>query len=134
MAFPIGVIPRGAVRSALKQIDAVKALSAVPAGPRWLSIGPAPIVVFDSVAGVEQPVAGRVAAVALDPSDPAHWLIGAAHGGIWETRNSGKTWADKLLPPHAITVTVAGLGDEPRQITIEGPVSLVGSSEPDPGG
>jgi tRNA threonylcarbamoyladenosine biosynthesis protein TsaE len=33
-------------------------------------------------------------------------------------------WADKLLPllpPHAITVTITGLGDEPRQIVIEGP-------------
>ena len=46
-------------------------------------------------------------------------------------------WADKLLPllpPHAITVTIAGLGDEPRQVTIEGPVGLVGRSEPDPEG
>jgi tRNA threonylcarbamoyladenosine biosynthesis protein TsaE len=35
-------------------------------------------------------------------------------------------WADKLLPllpPHAITVTITGLGDEPRQIVIEQPVS-----------
>jgi tRNA threonylcarbamoyladenosine biosynthesis protein TsaE len=33
-------------------------------------------------------------------------------------------WANKLLPllpPHAITVTITGLGDEPRQIAIEGP-------------
>ena len=33
-------------------------------------------------------------------------------------------WADKiagLLPANAITVTITGLGDEPRQIEIEGP-------------
>jgi tRNA threonylcarbamoyladenosine biosynthesis protein TsaE len=32
-------------------------------------------------------------------------------------------WADKLLPllpPHAITVKISGLGDEPREILIEG--------------
>lgn len=32
-------------------------------------------------------------------------------------------WADKLLPilpAHAITVTIDGLGDEPRRIVIEG--------------
>jgi len=32
-------------------------------------------------------------------------------------------WADKLLPllpPHAITVRISGLGDEPREIAIEG--------------
>jgi tRNA threonylcarbamoyladenosine biosynthesis protein TsaE len=35
-------------------------------------------------------------------------------------------WADKLLPllpSHAITVTITGLGDEPRQIVIEQAVS-----------
>jgi tRNA threonylcarbamoyladenosine biosynthesis protein TsaE len=33
-------------------------------------------------------------------------------------------WADKLLPllpAHAVTVTISGLGDEPREITIETP-------------
>ncbi len=33
-------------------------------------------------------------------------------------------WADKLLPllpPRTITVTITGLGDEPRRIVIEGP-------------
>ena len=33
-------------------------------------------------------------------------------------------WADKLLPllpPHAVTVTISGLGDEPRRIVIERP-------------
>lgn len=32
-------------------------------------------------------------------------------------------WADKLLPllpPHAVTVRISGLGDEPREIVIEG--------------
>jgi tRNA threonylcarbamoyladenosine biosynthesis protein TsaE len=36
-------------------------------------------------------------------------------------------WADKLLPllpPHALIVTIAGLGDEPRQIIVEGPLDL----------
>jgi tRNA threonylcarbamoyl adenosine modification protein YjeE len=46
-------------------------------------------------------------------------------------------WADKLLPllpPHAITVTITGLGDEPRQITLQGPVSPVARAESVPGG
>jgi tRNA threonylcarbamoyladenosine biosynthesis protein TsaE len=37
-------------------------------------------------------------------------------------------WADKLLPllpPRTITVTLAGLGDEPRQIEIVGPVEVL---------
>ena len=37
-------------------------------------------------------------------------------------------WADKLrplLPERTITVTITGLGDEPREIAIEGPAELV---------
>lgn len=37
-------------------------------------------------------------------------------------------WADKLLPllpPRTVTVTIAGLGDEPRQIDLDGPVEVL---------
>jgi len=33
-----------------------------------------------------------VADIAVDPSNPNHWLIGAAQGGVWETRDTGATW------------------------------------------
>jgi tRNA threonylcarbamoyladenosine biosynthesis protein TsaE len=38
-------------------------------------------------------------------------------------------WADKLLPllpPRAITVTISGLGDEPRDIELTGPEEILG--------
>ena len=38
-------------------------------------------------------------------------------------------WADKLLPllpPRTVTVTIAGLGDEPRQIEFAGPAEVLG--------
>ncbi len=38
-------------------------------------------------------------------------------------------WADKLLsllPAHAVIVRISGLGDEPREISIEGPPALTG--------
>ena len=54
---------------------------------QWFNIGPAPIAPDGTV--------GRVDDVAVDPSDPAHWLIGAAGGGIWETFDSGATWAPR---------------------------------------
>jgi len=44
-------------------------------------------------------------------------------------------WADKLLPllpPHAITVTIAGLGDEPRAIDIADPSTIDRSALPEP--
>jgi len=39
-------------------------------------------------------------------------------------------WADKLLPllpPSTITVTITGLGDEPRRIVIEAPECIAGA-------
>lgn len=38
-------------------------------------------------------------------------------------------WADKLLPllpARAITVTISGLGDEPREIELTGPADILG--------
>ncbi|HEV8439832.1 MAG TPA: tRNA (adenosine(37)-N6)-threonylcarbamoyltransferase complex ATPase subunit type 1 TsaE [Methylomirabilota bacterium] len=46
-------------------------------------------------------------------------------------------WADKLLPllpSDTITVTISGLGDEPRRIVLEGAPALAGRSEPDSDG
>ena len=60
--------------------------SAAQAGARWVNIGPAPIV------GYFQPSSGRVADLAVDPSNPDHWLIGAAEGGVWESADAGSTW------------------------------------------
>jgi tRNA threonylcarbamoyladenosine biosynthesis protein TsaE len=42
-------------------------------------------------------------------------------------------WADKLtplLPAHAITITITGLGDEPRRIVAEGPGRIVSALRP----
>jgi tRNA threonylcarbamoyladenosine biosynthesis protein TsaE len=44
-------------------------------------------------------------------------------------------WADKLLPllpPHAIAVTITGLGDEPRSIVIADPASVDRRTVPAP--
>ncbi len=57
---------------------------------RWVSLEPTPI----DVAG-RTFFAGRTAAVAVDPADPSHWLIGAAQGGIWETADAGQTWESR---------------------------------------
>jgi photosystem II stability/assembly factor-like uncharacterized protein len=46
---------------------------------RWRSIGP-----FRG---------GRVLAVAGAPDDPLHFYFGAVNGGVWETRDAGRTWA-----------------------------------------
>jgi photosystem II stability/assembly factor-like uncharacterized protein len=36
---------------------------------------------------------GRVLAVSGVPGEPHHFYFGAVNGGVWETRNAGRTWA-----------------------------------------
>jgi hypothetical protein len=59
-----------------------------------VGIGPAPISGgrAATTSGTLRPVSGRVAALAIDPGDVEHWLIGAAQGGVWATRDGGTTW------------------------------------------
>lgn len=46
---------------------------------KWRSIGP-----FRG---------GRVLAVTGEPSDPLHFYFGAVNGGVWESRDAGRTWS-----------------------------------------
>ncbi len=48
-------------------------------GLEWRSIGPALM-------------AGRVADIAVDPSDRSNWYIAVGSGGVWKTENRGTTW------------------------------------------
>lgn len=58
----------------------------------WYNIGPQPINTQDTNNNIIEQDSGRVAALAVDPSDSNHWLIGAAQGGIWETPDAGNIW------------------------------------------
>ncbi len=58
----------------------------------WYNIGPQSINTLNTNQIVIERDIGRVTTVAVDPSNSAHWLIGAAQGGVWETSDSGTTW------------------------------------------
>src|SRR5207253_10794181 len=88
-AYPLGFIPEGARLRAMQEIARSKAALA-PAVPglragRWVNIRPAPIA-FENVCGpfppclfqATRPMNGRVAAIAVDPANRCHLLIGAA--------------------------------------------------------
>lgn len=99
-AYPLGEIPKGAQLRALRQVERSKAGLPSTSQPvpvdRWINIGPAPILGGQvGSSGNRRPMSGRVGEVAVDPGDPLHWLIGAAQGGIWETRDAGTTWTPK---------------------------------------
>src|SRR5439155_5101253 len=96
-AFPLGHIPDGARARALAQIQEAEASSAQSTSffitPKWSNIGPTPI--GNSPYAGPGLASGRVAALAVDPSNAAHWLLGAAQGGIWETTDSGAHWGPR---------------------------------------
>ncbi|HEX4697213.1 MAG TPA: hypothetical protein VH254_06035 [Candidatus Udaeobacter sp.] len=59
----------------------------------WTNIGPAHIT--STACGWGNENSGRVVALAIDPSNSSHWLIGAADGGIWQTTDGGGTWSPR---------------------------------------
>ncbi len=53
-------------------------------------------------------VGGRTRALAIDVRDENHILTGGVSGGIWQTRDGGKTWAKVSLPnahPGCVSIT-----------------------------
>ncbi len=64
-------------------------------GPQWRSLGPTTIPNGQTYGTSRVNVSGRVAAVAVDPHNPAHVLCGAAAGGVWESFDRGGSWAPR---------------------------------------
>ena len=55
---------------------------------KWSEQGPSPTV-DGQVEGIpDQPVAGSINSIAIDPTDPNVAYIGATNGGIWKTTNA----------------------------------------------
>jgi hypothetical protein len=120
-AFPLDAVPEGAMARAMKQTQAFETRTRGPLSPGvyfWYALGPAPITVSG-----DQPTCGRVSAVAVDPANSFHWLIGAAQGGIWETYDLGSTWVARTddqaslasgaiaFAPSAPSTVYAGTGE-----------------------
>jgi photosystem II stability/assembly factor-like uncharacterized protein len=71
---------------------------AVPVAQSWVPLGPFSVPhgqTYGSGPGSRPPVAGRVAAIAIDPSNANHILCGSAGGGVWETKDGGVTWSPR---------------------------------------
>ncbi|MGH8007987.1 MAG: WD40/YVTN/BNR-like repeat-containing protein, partial [Candidatus Binatia bacterium] len=99
-AYPLGEVPVNAQLHALQQVEQSKAVlppAAQPvSGSTWINVGPAPILGGQiGFRGNARPMSGRVADVVVDPNNASRWLIGAAQGGVWETRDAGAIWTPK---------------------------------------
>jgi photosystem II stability/assembly factor-like uncharacterized protein len=75
------------------------AAEAPPASPvAWQPLGPAGIPhgqTYGSGPGGTTTVAGRIGAIAVDPGDSTHLLVGSAAGGVWESHDTGATWTPR---------------------------------------
>lgn len=83
-------------------------------GVVWRSLGPAGIAegqTYGSGPGSTTTVAGRVTAIAVDSSNSQHLLVGSAAGGIWESRDTGKTWTPRT--DDQPTLSIGALGFDP---------------------
>jgi photosystem II stability/assembly factor-like uncharacterized protein len=92
-AYPFERIPPNALRSARALYEArwpgVARLQSSAVGVStagWSSLGPTSIAGF-------LPAAGRVTALAIDPTNPMTIYVGAAQGGVWKSLNGGGSWA-----------------------------------------
>jgi photosystem II stability/assembly factor-like uncharacterized protein len=78
--WPDNRIPDGWYDRARTHIARMRSMGlSKSAGWKWISVGP-----FN--------VAGRVRAMAMDPSDPAILYAGSAGGGVWKTTDAGTSW------------------------------------------
>lgn len=68
-------------------------------GRRWRPLGPFCIPhgqTYGFGPGSRPSISGRISAIAIDPANPDHILIGSGGGGgIWETKNNGATWTPR---------------------------------------
>lgn len=91
--------------------------------PRWRPLGPVRIPKGQTYGSKRIDVSGRVAAIAIDPASPGHILCGAAAGGIWESRNTGRSWSPRTdrmatlatgaiaFDPVSTSIVYAGTGE-----------------------
>ena len=84
---------------------------ALAAAPSWRSIGPTFMPNGQTYGASRVDVAGRIAALAIDPANRDHILVGSAAGGVWESRDRGVSWAPRT--DFAPTLTVGAVAFNP---------------------
>ncbi len=89
------------------------------AAPSWRSVGPTSMPNGQTYGASRVVVSGRVAAIAVDPSDRNHILVGSAGGGVWESRNRGVSWTPRTDGmPTLTTGAIAFTPSNPRIVYV----------------
>src|SRR6266404_7816587 len=84
-----------------------KTAPAAPVQQGWRPLAPFSIPhgqTYGKGTGRKPPVAGRVVAVAVDPGNANHVLIGSGSGGVWETKDAGKNWQPRTDDQPSISI------------------------------
>ncbi len=55
---------------------------------------------------------GRIVAIAVDPNNRAHYYVGAASGGVWETHNDGTSWTPVFQ--HEPVYSIGSIAIDPK--------------------
>lgn len=61
-------------------------------------------------------ISGRVVAIAVDPGERAHYYVGAASGGVWETKNDGGTWSPVF--DHEGSYSIGAIAIDPKNPSV----------------
>jgi photosystem II stability/assembly factor-like uncharacterized protein len=96
----------------MQQMPAARAVTGLQ--PAWTPLGPFAIPhgqTYGAGPGSRPSVSGRVSALAVDPTDDSHVLAGSAAGGVWETRDAGRTWRPRT--DDQPTLTIGALAFDP---------------------
>jgi photosystem II stability/assembly factor-like uncharacterized protein len=98
-SFAAAIVRAGAARTASSRklgtgIRTARTAAGTPAAPAsiWQFIGPSVIPNGQTYGKNRVNLSGRVSCIAVDPKNPKHLLVGAAAGGIWESKDTGATW------------------------------------------
>src|SRR3954451_7417262 len=110
-----------------ENVQAAANLAAAPPAPvaaaAWRPFGPERIPNGQTYGSNRVDVIGRVSAIAVDPSDRRHLLLGSACGGVWESRDEGAKWTARTdamptlaigaiaFDPSAPAIVYAGSGE-----------------------
>ena len=103
--------------------------SVVQEGGQWRQIGQALIR-----SGTPDPTnpdpyqSGRVSSIAVDPRDNSRWLIGAGNGGVWETRDAGRSWTPIADDAPTLSIGVVTFAPGNPDVIYVGTGEYVGTS------
>ena len=91
--------------------------------PPWIEQGPGPEINGGSTlpAGQNNQVAGAIQCIAVDPNNPKHIIVGAANGGVWETKNADPSNPTSVvwnpISDHIGSMSIGAVAFDPRDAT-----------------